>query len=260
MSLKEPSMTLKKYPEKKISHQKKTSTGKWMLLALIALGLASFFFFDLGQYFTLQALKENKDALQAYTKSHYGLTALAFIGLYCLQTALSLPGATILTLAGGFLFGTWMGGFFVNIGATSGAVLAFMAARYLLREAIEKKFGKRLGSIQKGFESNGFNYLLTLRLIPLFPFFLVNLASGLTRIRLSSYALATAIGILPGSLVYSNAGAQLGQIESLSDIASPGVIGAFVLLGLLALVPVLYNKMKKPGPAKPPGKTHHIAT
>jgi len=253
-------MRSKNHPENKISSPKKAASGKWVLLALLALGIAFFFYFDLGQYFTLQALKENKDALQDYAKAHYGLSAVLFVSLYCLQTTLSLPGATILTLAGGFLFGTWMGGFLVNIGATSGAVLAFMAARYLLREGIERKFGSKLSAIQEGFSQDGFSYLLTLRLIPLFPFFLVNLASGLTHIRLSHYTLATAIGILPGSLVYSNAGAQLGQIASLSDIASPGVIGAFTLLGLLALVPVFYNKMKKPPKSKPRTKPQHLAT
>ena len=257
-------MNQEQHSEKKISQKisdgKKRPIGKWMLLGLLALGVAGSFYFNLGRYVTLNALKENKDALQTYTGAHYGLTAFLFMLLYCLQTALSLPGATILTLAGGFLFGTWMGGFFVNIGATSGAALAFMAARYLLRDTIEKKFGKKLGSIQEGFSNNGFNYLLTLRLIPLFPFFLVNLASGLTRIRLSSYVAATAIGILPGSLVYSNAGAQLGKIQSLSDIASPGVIGAFVLLGLLALVPVFFNKMKKSSKSKRQTKHHHMTT
>ena len=232
--------------------------GKAVLAGLFILGIALFFSFDLGRYVTLEALQANRDALKGYAEAHYGLTAFLFILIYCVQTALSLPGATILTLAGGFLFGAWMGGLFVNIGATSGATLAFMAARYLLRDSIEARFGKRLASIQEGFSSNGFNYLLTLRLIPLFPFFLVNLAAGLTRIRVSTYIAATAIGILPGSLVYSNAGAQLGNIRSLKDIASPGVIGAFVLLGLLALAPVLYNRRKKQ-PAGKPGADHRMA-
>ncbi len=223
---------------------KKGSAGKGIVLAIFALAIALFFVFDLGNLFTLGALKENKEALQNYTQSHFGLSALLFILVYCVQTALSLPGAGIMTLTGGFLFGTWMGGLFANIGATSGAALAFLAARYLFRDTIEKKFGKKLQGIQEGFASNGFNYLLTLRLIPLFPFFLINLAAGLTRIRLSTYVLATAIGIIPGSLVFSNAGNQLGTIDSLKDIASPGVLGAFVLLGLLALVPILYQKMK----------------
>lgn len=223
---------------------KKSISGKILILGVFAIAIALFFILDLGKFFTLSALKENKDVLQTYARSNFGLSALLFILIYCAQTALSLPGATIMTLAGGFLFGTWTGGLLVNIGATSGAALAFMVARYLLRDSIEKKFGKKLKSIQEGFSSNGFNYLMTLRLIPLFPFFLVNLASGLTRIRLSTYILATSIGILPGSFVYTNAGRQLGNINSLKDIASPAVLGAFVLLGLLALVPILFNKWK----------------
>ncbi len=228
----------------------KKSTGKWVILGLIVLGIAAFSFFDLGQYVTLEALKENKEVLKAYTQENYLLTVIIFIAIYAVQTGLSLPGATILTLAGGFLFGTFLGALIVNLGATSGAALAFMATRYLFRDGIEKKFGKRLAGIQSGFENNGFNYLLTLRLIPLFPFFLVNLASGMTRIKLSTYMLATAIGILPGSIVYTNAGKQLGQINSLKDIASPGVLGAFVLLGLLSMVPVFYNKYKKSASSK----------
>jgi uncharacterized membrane protein YdjX (TVP38/TMEM64 family) len=144
---------------------------------------------------------------------------------------LSLPGAVILTLAGGFLFGGILATLFINVGATTGATLAFLTARYLLRDAVEKKFGKWLGPFQEGFAKNAFSYLLTLRLIPLFPFFVVNLVSGLTRVNVGTYILATAIGIIPGSFVYAYAG-----------IASPNVIGAFVLLGLLALVPVVYKR------------------
>ncbi len=224
--------------------------GKLAILGLFALGVATFFFFDLGRYLTLTALKENKDVLRAYTEAHYAATVGLFIVVYCVQTALSLPGAAILTLTGGFLFGTTAGTVYVNVGATSGAVFAFLAARYLFRDAVERRFGARLDSIQRGFSRNAFNYLLTSRLIPLFPFFLVNLASGLTRVRLSTYVVATAVGILPGSVVYANAGSQLGAIESLKDVASAGVLGAFALLGALALVPVIYQKLRRPSGAR----------
>ncbi|MFI5224868.1 MAG: TVP38/TMEM64 family protein, partial [Nitrospirales bacterium] len=165
-----------------------------------------------------------------------------FVLVYVAVTGLSLPGAVILTLAGGFLFGVVWGTLFVNLGATTGATLAFLASRYLLRDWVERKFGKWLGPVQQGFAQNAFSYLMTLRLIPLFPFFVVNLVSGLTRMNIGTYVAATAIGIIPGSFVYAYAGRQLGTINSLKDIASPGVIGAFVLLGLLALVPSLYKK------------------
>lgn len=220
-------------------------TGKVVILSVIVPAVAAFFYFDLGRYVTLTSLKENKDALKGYADTHYPSTVVLYIMLYCLQTALSLPGAAIFTLAGGFLFGTLLATIYVNIGATSGATLAFLAARYLFRETVERRFGKRLESIQQGFTQNAFSFLLTLRLIPLFPFFLINLASGLTRIRLETYVLATAIGILPASLVYSNAGKQLGTIHSVKDIASPGVLGGFLLLGLLALVPIAYQRYRE---------------
>jgi len=131
----------------------------------------------------------------------------------------------------------------VNVGATTGATLAFLTARYLLRDWVERKFGDRLEPIQAGFAKNAFSYLLTLRLIPIFPFFLVNLVSGLTRVNLGAYVVATALGIIPGTFVYAYAGRQLGTINSLKEIASPNVLLAFTLLGLLALVPVLYRRI-----------------
>ncbi len=219
--------------------------GKLFVAVAVVLGVAAFFFLDLGRHLTLSALKANKDALRSYTDSHYATAVVTFIAAYCVQTALSLPGAVIFTLAGGFLFGTALGTLYVNLGATSGAVLAFLTARYLFRDGVERRFGEKLDAIQRGFGRNAFNYLLTLRLIPLFPFFLVNLAASLTRIRLSTYTAATAIGIVPASIVYANAGSQLGRIESLKDIASPGVVGALALLGLLALVPVAYQRLRR---------------
>jgi uncharacterized membrane protein YdjX (TVP38/TMEM64 family) len=219
--------------------------GKLLVAVAVVFAVGAFFAFNLGQYLTLSSLKANKDALRLYADSHYATTVIVFIAAYCIQTALSLPGAVIFTLTGGFLFGTGLGTVYVNVGATSGAVLAFLTARYLFRDGVERRFGEKLDAIQRGFSRNAFNYLLTLRLIPLFPFFLVNLAAGLTRISLSTYTAATAIGIIPASIVYANAGSQLGRIESLKDIASPGVLGAFALLGLLALLPVAYQRWKR---------------
>jgi len=219
--------------------------GRWFILGIFVLGVMAFYYLDLGRFLTLTSLKTNKDALRVYTDRHYISTVILFIVIYCVQTGFSFPGATILTLTGGFLFGTWPGMLYVNIGATSGATLAFLMTRYLFRDAVERKFGKRLQAIQQGFTENAFYYILTLRFIPLFPFFLVNLACALTRVPLSTYVLATAIGILPGSFVYTNAGKQLGTINEMKDLASPGVLGAFVLLGVLAIVPVIYKKFKK---------------
>ncbi len=219
-----------------------SNTGKFVVAAFFGLAIGAFFYFDLGHYLTLEALKANRDRLLAFTDANFAAAVGIFIATYCVVTGLSLPGAAILTLAGGFLFGSVLGTVFVNIGATTGATLAFLAARYLLRDWVEQKFGDRLGPIQEGFSKNAFSYLMTLRLIPLFPFFLVNMVSGLTRVSVATYVAATAIGIIPGSFVYAYAGRQLGTINSLKEIASPHVLLAFTLLGLLALAPILYRK------------------
>jgi uncharacterized membrane protein YdjX (TVP38/TMEM64 family) len=218
------------------------SAGKIMVVLAIGVAVTAFFYFDLGRFLSLQALKDHRDDLLSFTETHSAVAAALFVLTYVAVTGLSLPGAVILTLAGGFLFGFVWGTLFVNLGATTGATLAFLASRYLLHDWVERKFGKWLGPVQQGFAKNAFSYLLTLRLIPLFPFFVVNLVSGLTRMNVGTYVAATALGIIPGSFVYAYAGRQLGTINSLQDIASPGVIGAFVLLGLLALVPSLYKK------------------
>lgn len=219
-----------------------SNLGKISIAISIALAIGAFFYFDLGRFLSLTALKDNRDSLLVFTEANFAAAVGIFIIAYAIATGLSLPGAVILTLAGGFLFGAVFATLFVNIGATTGATLAFLTARYLLRDTVEHKFGKWLGPFQEGFAKNAFSYLLTLRLIPLFPFFVVNLVSGLTRVNVGTYVAATAIGIIPGSFVYAYAGRQLGTINSLKEIASPNVVGAFVLLGLLALVPVVYKK------------------
>ena len=215
---------------------------KIVILGILGLGLGAFFYFDVGQYFSLEALKANRDDLLAYTNANFAAAVILYVSIYILQTGFSLPGGALMTLTGGFLFGSVLGTIFVNIGATTGATLAFLAARYVLRDWVERKFGKRIEPIQAGFAQNAFSYLLTLRLIPAFPFFLVNLVSGLTRIPLGTYVIGTSIGIIPGSFVYAFAGRQLGSINSLAEIASPPVLLAFTFLGLLALVPILHRK------------------
>ncbi len=229
----------------------KSSTGKIITGIIFLLGIGAFIYFDLGHYLSLDSLKANRDLLLNYTESNYALAVAVFILVYILQTTFSLPGGAILTLSGGFLFGSLMGTVFVNIGATIGATLAFLAARYLLRDWVERKFGDRLGPIQAGFAQNAFSYLMTLRLIPAFPFFLVNLVSGLTRVNVGTYILATSLGIIPGSFVFAFAGRQLGSINSLSEIASPQVLLAFTLLGLLALMPIAYRKWTHNNQADP---------
>jgi uncharacterized membrane protein YdjX (TVP38/TMEM64 family) len=215
-------------------------TGKLIVAACLLAGLAAFFLLDLNRYLSLDTIKTNRDRLLAYTDEHYLSAVLIFILLYITQAALSLPGSALFTLTGGFLFGAMAGTLYANLGATGGASLAFLAARYLFHDWVEARWGRRLAVFQRGFAHNAFGYLITLRLMPIFPFFIINLLSGLTKTPLGTFIAATSIGIIPGSLVYAYAGRQLGTINRLADIASPRVLLAFTLLGLLALAPTLY--------------------
>lgn len=217
---------------------------KMFILALAAVAIGLFFYFDLGRLLTLESLKVNHQVLLHFYEAHTVLAVAAFMALYVLQTALSLPGAAILSLASGAIFGAAMGTVYAVVSATVGAALAFLVTRYLLRDAVISKFGGKLEKLNRELEQRGFNYLLFLRLVPLFPFFLINLAAGLTRLPLRTFLLATAIGIIPGGFVYVNAGASLATITSLSGIASPRVLGSFALLGLFALLPIIYAKFR----------------
>jgi uncharacterized membrane protein YdjX (TVP38/TMEM64 family) len=218
---------------------------KLILAAIVVVLISLFFVFDLGRFLTLESLRTNRDALTTFYQKNRFITAGAFIALYIIQTALSLPGAAVLSLAAGAIFGVAMGTLYVNIGATTGATLAFLAARYLFHGMIQSKFGPRLEKINRELETRGINYLLFLRLVPLFPFFLINLGAGLTNMPLRTFVLGTLVGIIPGSLVFCNAGASLATITSMSEVASPRVLGSFALLGLFALAPVLYQKFKR---------------
>jgi uncharacterized membrane protein YdjX (TVP38/TMEM64 family) len=216
---------------------------KITLLVLALLAVVLFFYLDLGRFLTLAALKANRQALVDYNASHPAVTAAAFMALYILQTALSLPGAAILSLAAGAIFGSLLGTVYAVVAATIGATLAFLVTRYLLRDAIVRRFGSKLEGLNRELEARGFNYLLFLRLVPLFPFFLINLAAGLTRLPLRTFVVGTLVGIIPGGFVFVNAGASLAAITTLRDVASPRVLGSFALLGLFALVPALYSKI-----------------
>ncbi len=226
---------------------------KLVLAFVIALGFALLYFSDFRQYLSLESLKANREALDVFYRQNAAAMILGFIGVYIVVTALSLPGATVLTLAGGAVFGALNATLIVNVGATAGAALAFLAARFLLRDWVERKFGGKLQPFNEGFSRNAFHYILFLRLVPVFPFFLVNLLSGLTQAPLRIYFFGTMLGILPGSFVYANAGSNLASIESLSDVASPGVLGAFALLGLFALIPAFYKRWKGKGAAAAAG-------
>jgi uncharacterized membrane protein YdjX (TVP38/TMEM64 family) len=218
---------------------------KKIVLALTGVvAIALFIYFDLQRFLTLDDLKSNRQTLLDYYAAHNLIAVAGFMTVYIVQTALSLPGAAILSLAAGAIFGSIMGTVYANIAATIGATLAFLVTRYLLRDVVLKKFGSKLEGINRELETRGLNYLLFLRLVPLFPFFLINLAAGLTRLPLRTFVFGTMLGIIPGGFVYVNAGASLATIDSLFGIASPRVLASFALLGLFALVPVLYNKLK----------------
>lgn len=218
---------------------------KILILSVVAVAVALFFYLDLQRFLTLEALKANRQLLADYYAAHTVGTVAAFMVIYILQTALSLPGAAILSLAAGAIFGALAGTVYAVVAATAGATLAFLVTRYLLRDAILKRFGAKLEGLNRELEQRGWNYLLFLRLVPLFPFFLINLAAGLTRLPLRVFVLGTLVGIIPGGFVFVNAGASLATIDSLSDVASPRVLGSFALLGLFALVPALYGKLRQ---------------
>ena len=206
------------------------------IFALIAIFIACFFYFDLGRYFTLEYFKGQQQALQNYYAAKPALTISIFMGIYIAVTALSLPGAAIMTLAAGALFGTLTGLIMVSFASSIGATLAFLVARFLLRDYVQNKFGDKLNAINKGVENEGSFYLFTLRLVPVFPFFVINLAMGLTPIKTLAFYLVSQMGMLPGTFVYVNAGTQIGKLDSLKGILSPELIFSFALLGIFPLV------------------------
>lgn len=207
-----------------------------LIITLFAVAIAAFFLFDLGQYLTLDALKAQQAAIaEGYAANPLLVIALFFL-VYIAVTALSLPGAAIMTLAAGAIFGLVTGTIIVSFASSIGATLAFLASRTVLHDWVQAKFGDRLKAINEGVERDGAFYLFSLRLVPVFPFFLVNLLMGLTPIRTATYYWVSQVGMLLGTIVYVNAGTQLARIENLSDIASPALLLSFAALGLLPWV------------------------
>ena len=224
--------------------------GKIALIALFAAVIAVFFVLDGQQYLSLEAVKANRAALLGFADEHFALAlAIAFFA-YAGAVAFSLPGGLVLSLTAGFIFGRWVGTVLVVLAATLGATLVFLAARYLFADTARRRMGVRGEKISAGFAENAFHYLLFLRLVPLFPFFLVNLAPAFTQISLRTYVVGTFVGIIPGTFVYVNLGQTLGRIDSLSGLVSTETIGAFVLLGLFALAPVFVKKLRSARAAK----------
>ncbi len=212
------------------------SKGKGLLLAVLAAALAGFFIFDLGQYLSLEYFKSRQAEVMAYSASHRIETVVAFFIIYVAVTGLSLPGAAVMTLVAGAIFGLLWGTVIVSFASSIGATLAMLAARFLLRDAVQRKFGDRLAAINRGIQKEGAFYLFTLRLVPIFPFFVINLAMGLTPIKTLTFYWVSQLGMLAGTVVYVNAGTQLAQVTSLSGLLSPKLLGAFVLLGVFPLI------------------------
>lgn len=214
-------------------------------VAGIFLGTSLFYFLDPGGFLNLGWLKENQGSLDAFYKAN-GLTVMAgFVALFLVIGLFLLPGATLLSVCSGAVFGLPLGPVLVSMGSTLGAVLAFFMARYILRDWAEEKFGEKLRPIHEGLCENDIHYILVLRLIPLFPFFLVNIAMGVSPISWRVFMIGTLLGKLPATWIYANAGSHLASLRSLSDITSPGVLGALTMLGLLALTPVIYKQTQK---------------
>jgi len=211
-------------------------TKKLLLLLAVLVLVYLFFALDLGRYLDLDYLKAQQASIDAYYQAHPWQTALIYFVVYVAVTALSLPGAAVMTLVGGGIFGLWTGTLIVSFASSIGATLAFLIARFLFRDTIQEKFGDHLNDVNAGVEKDGAFYLFTLRLVPLFPFFVINLVMGLTPLRTWTYYWVSQVGMLAATLVYVNAGTQLAQVESLRGILSPGLIASFTLLGLFPLI------------------------
>ena len=224
--------------------------SQWWPVAVLAAGIAAFFASGANHYLMLQTLHDNRMDLMAFVHDYGVLAVIVFLGVYTAATALAIPGALVLTIAGGFLFGPWWGTVWVVIGATTGASLLFLAARTTLGAALRARAGPMLKKIEAGFGANAFNYLLSLRLLPIFPFFIVNVVPAFVGVTLRTFVLATMLGIIPGSFVFASVGAGLGSAfemmmePTLASAVTPEIIIALVSLAVLVLMPIVWKKLK----------------
>ncbi len=218
-----------------MSAQNKTMQ-KLTILAVVAAIVGLFILFDLDRYFTLSFLKESRDSFAALYSRSPALVIGVYFMIYLVVAALALPGAVVMTLAGGALLGLFVGTVVVSFASTIGATLACFFSRFLLRDWVQSKFGDKLESVNRGIQREGAFYLFTLRLIPIFPFFIINLVMGLTRMPLFRYYWVSQLGMFPATLVYVNAGKELGKIESVAGILSPALLVSFAVLGLFPIV------------------------
>lgn len=198
----------------------------------------------IGHILTFENLKKNREVFFEFVRGHYLRSVASYIVSYIIIAALSIPGAAIMTLAGGFLFGVLSATVYIDIGATIGATLAFLTARYLLGTWLQEKYRSQLSTFNREMGENGSRYLLTLRLIPVFPFFLINFLSGLTNVSVKTFVWTTALGIIPATVIFAYAGRQIGTINAVSEILSARVIIALTVLAALALSPAAYRRIK----------------
>ena len=229
---------------------------RWLPLVVLVAVIAGSFALGLDEYLNLETLRENRAALKALVEAHAPVGILGFVLVYAVVVAASLPGATVMTLAGGFLFGVWLGSVLNVLGATAGATLLFLIARSAVGDSLRHRAGPFLKRMEKGFRRDAFNYLLFLRLVPVFPFWVVNLVPAFLGMRLTPYVIATLIGIIPGGVVYTAFGAGLGDLfdagaeANLKDVFTPTMIIALVGLGVLALLPIAVRRWR--ASARPP--------
>ena len=233
-------------PEKKSGF----SAGRVVPLVLLAVGLAAFFVFDLNQYVSLDALKTHRETLQSWVVNYGVLTAAIFMLVYALAVAFSVPGAVFITIAGGFMFGPYLGTVYVVVGATIGAVGVFLAAKYALGDVLRARAGPDIKRMEAGFRENEMSYLLILRLVPLFPFWLVNLVPAFLGVSLRTYTISTLLGIIPGAFVYALVGDGAGAVLdaggdlNLGIIFEPRFLAPIIGLAVLACIPIVYKKIR----------------
>ncbi len=211
------------------------SWSRWLVTAALVAGIAGFYTLGLDRYLSWEHLRSHLDAWRAQVRQHLFAAAVIYFLAYATATALSLPLAAGLSLAAGALFDLWLAAGIVDLAATLGATLAFLASRYLFRDWVQRRFGARLQALDEGVRRDGAWYLLSLRLVPLVPYFLINLGMGLTPMRTRTFAVVSLIGMLPGVWLYTNAGYALGTLASPRDVLSPQVLAALALLGVVPL-------------------------
>lgn len=219
-----------------MTEKKSSNLNKIVIVLVIIVLVAVFKIFNLGDYLTLTYIKESQEKFQVIYSDNRAAVIGSYMLIYILVTSLSLPGAVVMTLAGGAFFGLVVGTVVVSFASTIGATFACLVSRFILRDWIQGRFGEKLKMVNEGVEKEGAFYLFTVRLIPVFPFWLINLVMGLTSMRLVTFYWVSQIGMLAGTIVFVNAGKELAKVDSLSGILSPGLILSFVLLGLLPLI------------------------